>query len=665
MKINKKINKIFWVCVLLAALSVLAVSVLESFFSKNNSRYYKQGLSFEAKKDYQNAYYNFSSVNKGNEFYCPSKYRAALAAENLYDKNSAIKMYKDVIDGCFGTIIEENARYNLAKLYFEQKNYKKAEAIFSNLTKAAQIEKYRIAANYFLGEILVSENPQKAKNYLMQYLETVPNGKYSKNALISADKQDMEYTSEEHYILGLAYLQNGIYKKAKEHFSYVPIERSWYYLSVCARKMGDYKQAKSILFKWFGENTQSLHENELYDAIDTYALYFASKKEGYLKAADVLVAKRLAGGDYALYKCVDFVEPKERILYYHKIADIYPKGKFASDALWNIMLSQYRRGNYRKVIELAQEHSSLYQNTVAAPRVIFFAGKALEKSGQFSKARANYMRVLSEFPDDYYAFRAKQLLDGRKTAWTVKNKRVLNLHRKNILFPINHCKFLLKDKPIVDLLLKSGDWDLLGKLFGDNEIVKSWVNYKMGNKALSIVQARNFISDLKVKPEFNDEAYKLAYPIYYGEEINKYAAEYDLDPYIVIAIIKEESHFDTDAQSSVGAGGLMQVMPGTAAFIAGKYNLNYNNALHNNVNSNIELGCAYLDYALSELSKKYLFAVAGYNGGHNAVKNWRNQLNYNDFDEFVEEIPYQETQTYIRKVFKSYWNYLNVYDKIE
>ena len=77
------------------------------------------------------------------------------------------------------------------------------------------------------------------------------------------------------------------------------------------------------------------------------------------------------------------------------------------------------------------------------------------------------------------------------------------------------------------------------------------------------------------------------------------------------------------------------------------------------------MGCAYLDYALSQLSKKYLFAVAGYNGGHNAVKNWHNTLNYTDFDEFVEEIPYSETQTYIRKVFKSYWNYLNIYDRID
>ena len=54
--------------------------VAENFMSKNNERYYLQGLNFVSQKDYQNAYFNFSSVEKGNEYYCPSKYRAALAA---------------------------------------------------------------------------------------------------------------------------------------------------------------------------------------------------------------------------------------------------------------------------------------------------------------------------------------------------------------------------------------------------------------------------------------------------------------------------------------------------------------------------------------------------------------------------------------------------------
>jgi len=215
------------------------------------------------------------------------------------------------------------------------------------------------------------------------------------------------------------------------------------------------------------------------------------------------------------------------------------------------------------------------------------------------------------------------------------------------------------------LLNSVGDWRLMADLLSDKEVIKSWMNYKEGNKSMSIVQARDYIAKLDTKPSFNDPVYKLAYPLYYVDEINRNAKKFDLDPYLVLSIIKEESYFTYNAKSYVGAGGLMQVMPDTARFIADKYGLEYNASLHNDVNHNIELGCAYLDYALGQLAKKYLFAVAGYNGGHNAVNRWLSILDYADYDEFVEGIPYPETQTYIRKVFKSYWNYLNIYDKME
>ena len=214
------------------------------------------------------------------------------------------------------------------------------------------------------------------------------------------------------------------------------------------------------------------------------------------------------------------------------------------------------------------------------------------------------------------------------------------------------------------LLEKIGDHNLIEELLGDNKIVQSWVHYKKGNKTISSVLARNYIEEMKTKPTLNDNIYKLAYPIYYKDTINKYAKSYNLDAYILLSIIKEESHFDTNIKSYVGASGLMQLMPDTASFIATSYNLPYNSKNLTEVDTNIMLGSAYLDYALNLLSKKYLYAIAGYNGGHNAVKNWYSTLNYEDMDEFVEEIPYAETQNYIYKVFKSYWNYLNIYDTI-
>ena len=56
-----------------------------------------------------------------------------------------------------------------------------------------------------------------------------------------------------------------------------------------------------------------------------------------------------------------------------------------------------------------------------------------------------------------------------------------------------------------------------------------------------------------------------------------------------------------------------------------------------------------------------LLAVASYNGGPNAVKSWKNDLNYNNMDEFIENIPYEETKNYVKKVYRTYWIYMNMY----
>ena len=54
-------------------------------------------------------------------------------------------------------------------------------------------------------------------------------------------------------------------------------------------------------------------------------------------------------------------------------------------------------------------------------------------------------------------------------------------------------------------------------------------------------------------------------------------------------------------------------------------------------------------------------AIAAYNGGIGSIGNWQKNLNYADTDEFVEQIPYPETKNYVKKVFRSYWNYLRIY----
>ena len=132
----------------------------------------------------------------------------------------------------------------------------------------------------------------------------------------------------------------------------------------------------------------------------------------------------------------------------------------------------------------------------------------------------------------------------------------------------------------------------------------------------------------------------------------------DNNPIILESIIKEESHFNPFVKSSVGAVGLMQLMPDTYNEVVAKHNLPTN---LNVETSNITAGSLYYSSLKKVLGNKDLYAITAYNGGIGSVTNWFSKLIYNDTDEFVEQIPYPETKNYVKKVLRTYWVYGNVY----
>ena len=127
---------------------------------------------------------------------------------------------------------------------------------------------------------------------------------------------------------------------------------------------------------------------------------------------------------------------------------------------------------------------------------------------------------------------------------------------------------------------------------------------------------------------------------------------------MILSIIREESHFNPEIISPVGAVGLMQLMPATANEIAASYGISVNLT---NPKNNIRLGSLYYTKMKNSLWGKDAYAIMAYNGGWYSVVNWKKHLKYTDMDDFIEKIPYLETQMYVKKVLRSYWNYSNIY----
>ena len=139
---------------------------------------------------------------------------------------------------------------------------------------------------------------------------------------------------------------------------------------------------------------------------------------------------------------------------------------------------------------------------------------------------------------------------------------------------------------------------------------------------------------------------KIKYPVEYSSYIVQYAHENDLDPYLVIAVIKQESRFVADARSAY-AGGLMQLTEVTANECAGKLGLTDYDYME--PETNIKLGC-YLLRVLIDRYGSIDTALAAYNAGTGNVDGWLADSKYSRDGKTLYEIPFTETKYYVEKV---------------
>ncbi len=149
---------------------------------------------------------------------------------------------------------------------------------------------------------------------------------------------------------------------------------------------------------------------------------------------------------------------------------------------------------------------------------------------------------------------------------------------------------------------------------------------------------------------------KYAFPYKYKDVVDEYSKEYNLNPLFVLSIIKAESKFNPDAHSHKGAYGLMQITEDTGKWIADQMGIqNFSGDMLYDENLNIKMGCWYLNNLYQEFGDRDL-VISAYNAGRGNVQKWLKDHNYSKNGKDIHNIPFPETENYVKKV--------NIYYKI-
>ncbi len=136
----------------------------------------------------------------------------------------------------------------------------------------------------------------------------------------------------------------------------------------------------------------------------------------------------------------------------------------------------------------------------------------------------------------------------------------------------------------------------------------------------------------------------------YQKEILEYSSKNKIDPFLVAAVIKNESGFDSEALSQAGAVGLMQIMPETGEWIAAQMGLDgFNTKLLRTPEYNVRLGCWYLGELEYEFQRNWVLMMIAYNAGRGNTREWMQSNGWTyDFNR-IEDIPYPDTREYVKK----------------
>jgi soluble lytic murein transglycosylase len=205
------------------------------------------------------------------------------------------------------------------------------------------------------------------------------------------------------------------------------------------------------------------------------------------------------------------------------------------------------------------------------------------------------------------------------------------------------------------------------KMWGDSPAIQAtigWIHRERGDLRPGInAMKRAYPQYLAAGGEkLPTDILKVLYPVNYWDLIRRYSAEHQLDPYLIAALIAQESTFTEDIKSSANAYGLMQLLPSTGRQYARMLGLTrrFSISLLTTAEPNIKMGTAYFADLVKQFGGAH-YALATYNAGPNRVARWIAERPGIERDEFIDDIPFPETQNYVKRVLGTAEEYRRIY----
>jgi soluble lytic murein transglycosylase len=303
---------------------------------------------------------------------------------------------------------------------------------------------------------------------------------------------------------------------------------------------------------------------------------------------------------------------------------------------------------------------------------LYWAARSRDQLGTRPAANALYRIVGADYLNSYYGRLASSILADRREP-PIRPIVTVDSMPVSPLVPNDAVIRALIGARLYDDALREVDY--AREKWGDSAALQATVAWIRNRRGLvpgadqRFLDVRGAITIMRrAYPQFMaaggeqlpPDVLRVIFPLDYWPLIKKYSDAHKLDPYLMTALIAQESTFTPDVRSSANAVGLMQLIPGTGRRYASKLRIRYSPRILTQPETNIRLGMRYFRDLMDQFGGAH-FALASYNAGEHRIARWIEQRPGFTQDEFIDDIPFRETQTYVKRILGTADDYRRLY----
>jgi soluble lytic murein transglycosylase len=351
----------------------------------------------------------------------------------------------------------------------------------------------------------------------------------------------------------------------------------------------------------------------------------------------------------------------------------FARGRHSDRAAWRVGWRAYKRGQYAEAARTFEMAAAASPRADFRPSWLYWAARSRDRLGTRDAATGLYRIVAADYLNSYYGRLASANLRDRREPPVAPIVRLDPARAPAPLVPTDALVRALVALELYDDALAEVEY--ARKEWGDSAALQAttaWVRQRRGllpGAADRFADVRGAITLMRrAYPHFMaaggeqlpTDILRVIFPLDYWPLISKYSEAHRLDPYLMAALISQESTFTPDVRSAANAVGLMQLIPATGRRYATKLGLRFSNALLTQPETNIRLGMRYFRDLMDRFGDAH-FALAGYNAGEQRVARWIAERPGFTQDEFIDDIPFQETQNYVKRILGTADDYRRLY----